>query len=215
VEFSKRKVLLTDTVGFIDRLPLKLVKAFHSTLEETIVSDVIILVVDFSEQKKEIKRKLYCSFNIIQQIGGAGIPVVTALNKIDLVPEGELESKIESIKSLAPNLVSISTLNETNIASLKKEITRYLEGFVKVSFSVKINDESMSLISDLFNRAHVLNIKYDGDQVKVVFRAIPWFVDRVTGRVKKLGGIFLSVEKNEGETSEDDQSCCFEMGSQA
>ena len=42
VKFSKRKVLLTDTVGFIDRLPLKLIKAFHSTLEETIFADVII-----------------------------------------------------------------------------------------------------------------------------------------------------------------------------
>ena len=46
IEFSNRKFLLTDTVGFIDRLPISLIEAFHSTLEETIYSDLIILVLD-------------------------------------------------------------------------------------------------------------------------------------------------------------------------
>ncbi|MGB9841185.1 MAG: GTPase HflX, partial [Candidatus Bathyarchaeales archaeon] len=49
IEISKRKFLLTDTVGFIDRLPLTLIEAFHSTLEETIYADLIILVLDISE----------------------------------------------------------------------------------------------------------------------------------------------------------------------
>ena len=197
VQFSKRKVLLTDTVGFIDRLPLKLVKAFHSTLEETIFSDVIILVVDVSEPEEDIKRKLSCSLDTIQQIGATGIPVVTALNKIDLIEEDELKRKIEYLKERAPNPVPVSALHETNIASLKQELIRYLEVFVEASFSVKINNESMSLVSELFERAHVQNIEYEGDMVKVVFRAIPWFADRVKGRIKKLGGEFKSEAKNE------------------
>ena len=196
VQFSKRKVLLTDTVGFIDRLPLKLVKAFHSTLEETIFSDVIILVVDVSEPEEDIKRKLSCSLDTIQQIGATGIPVVTALNKIDLIEEDELKRKIEYLKERAPNPVPVSALHETNIASLKQELIRYLEGFVEASFSVKINDESMSLVSELFTRAHVQNIEYEGDLVNVVFRAIPWFADRVKGRIKKLGGEFKSEAKS-------------------
>ena len=196
VQFSKRKVLLTDTVGFIDRLPLKLVKAFHSTLEETIFSDVIILVVDVSEPEEDIKRKLSCSLDTIQQIGATGIPVVTALNKIDLIEEDELKRKIEYLKERAPNPVPVSALHETNIASLKQELIRYLEVFVEASFSVKINNESMSLVSELFERAHVQNIEYEGDMVKVVFRAIPWFADRVKGRIKKLGGEFKSEAKS-------------------
>jgi len=196
VQFSKRKVLLTDTVGFIDRLPLKLVKAFHSTLEETIFSDVIILVVDVSEPEEDIKRKLSCSLDTIQQIGATGIPVVTALNKIDLIEEDELKRKIEYLKERAPNPVPVSALHETNIASLKQELIRYLEVFVEASFSVKINNESMSLVSELFERAHVQNIEYEGDMVKVVFRAIPWFADRVKGRIKKLGGDFKSEAKS-------------------
>jgi GTP-binding protein HflX len=199
VQFSKRKVLLTDTVGFIDRLPLKLIKAFHSTLEETIFSDVIILVVDLSEPEEDIKRKLSCSLDTIQQIGATGIPVVTVLNKIDLLEEDGLKRKMEYVKELAPNPVPVSALTKTNIDLLKQKITRYLEGFVEASFSVKINDESMSLVSQLFDRAHVQDVEYEGDVVKVVFRSIPWFADRVKGQVGKLGGVFKREAGSEGE----------------
>ena len=212
VQFSKRKVLLTDTVGFIDHLPLKLIKAFHSTLEETIFSDVIILVVDLSEPEKDIERKLTCCLDTIKQIGASGIPVVTALNKIDLLDEDELKRKIEYMNKRAVNPVPVSALTKTNVDLLKQEITRYLEGFVETSFSVKINDESLSLVSELFNRAHVQNIEYEGDLVKVVFRAIPWLADRVKGRIKKLGGEFKSEDKSEGDPSKVAKSCHFEMG---
>ena len=196
VQFSKRKVLLTDTVGFIDRLPLKLVKAFHSTLEETILSDVIILVVDLSEPEEEIERKLSCSLDTIQQIGATGIPVVTALNKTDLLEEDELKRKTEALEELASNPVYISALNGTNIDLLKRQITGYLEDFVQASFSVKINDESMALVSRLFDRAHVQDTRYEGDMVKVVFRSIPWLADRVKGQVEKLGGVFTRETEN-------------------
>jgi GTP-binding protein HflX len=196
LEFSKRKILLTDTVGFIDRLPLKLVKAFHSTLEETIFSDLIILVIDLSEPEKEIERKLSCSLDTIQQIGATGIPVVTALNKIDLIRTDELEQKVERLRKLAPNIVPISAEQKTNLDALKKEITRYLEGFVEASFSVKISNDSMSLVSELFERAHVQKTDYEGETVNVVFKAIPWFTDRVKGRVEKLGGVFNFEAKN-------------------
>ena len=208
VEFSRRKVLLTDTVGFIDRLPLKLVKAFHSTLEETIVSDVIILVVDLSESKEGIKRKLSCSLDTIEQIGATGIPVVTALNKIDLLTEDELKEKVEFVAELAQNPVPISVVDKTNIDSLKQKITKYLEGFVEASFSVKINDQSMSLVSELFDQVHVEDVMYEGDIVNVSFSAIPWFADRIKGRIQKLGGTFRSETENEGENSKVAKSCC-------
>ena len=200
VEFTKRKVLLTDTVGFIDRLPLKLVKAFHSTLEETIFSDLIILVVDMSEPKEEIKRKLSCSIDTIQQIGATEIPTITALNKIDLVDKDELQHKMEYITELAPNPVPISVMQKTNIELLRKEITQYLAGFVEASFSVKIGNDSMALVSELFERAHVLNIVYEGEVVKAQFKAIPWFADRVKGRVEKMGGMFKPEPKDEQQS---------------
>lgn len=190
VSLSKRKVLLTDTVGFIDRLPLTLVQAFHSTLEETILSDLILLVVDLSEPEEDIQRKLSCSLDTIQKIGATGIPVVTALNKIDLLQRDEIKRKTEILKEQAPNPFPISALHGINISSLKQEITRHLEDFVQASFSLPITDETMSFISWLFGRSDVQNVKYEGEVVKVVFRSIPWFADKVRGRVEKLDGIF-------------------------
>ncbi len=196
VEFSKRKVLLTDTVGFIDRLPLKLVKAFHSTLEEMVYSDVIILVLDMSESPEVIERKLSCSLDTIEQIGATGVPIVTVLNKIDLIEKNDLEPKIERIKDRATNIVPISVEEKINIDKLKQELIQFLEQFVEASFSVKINNESMALVSELFDKAHVQKISYEGKTVKGVFRAIPWLVDRLKGRIEKLGGKFCIESKS-------------------
>ena len=119
--------LLTDTVGFIDRLPITLIEAFRSTLEETIFSDLIILVVDVSEPKDEIERKINCCLDTIQQIGASGIPIITALNKIDLITDEELEEKMNYLKGLSPNMIPISALYKINIQNLKLEMAKLLK----------------------------------------------------------------------------------------
>jgi len=190
VELSRKKVLLTDTVGFIDRLPLTLIDAFHSTLEETIFSDLILLIVDVSEPQGEIERKLSCCLDTLQEIGAAGMPIVTALNKIDLISEGEKEKRFESLKDVAPNPVPISALRKTNISSLKQELVGHIKNYVEASFSLPVSNGSMSFISWLFSRADVRNVKYEGNTVNVVFEAIPEFADKVRGHVEQLGGTF-------------------------
>ena len=190
VRLSKRKVLLTDTVGFIDRLPLKLIQAFRSTLEETIFSDLILLVVDVSEPDEDIERKLSCCLDTIQKIGATGIPIITALNKIDLLRDDEIQRKAEVLKDVAPNPVSISALHGTNIGLLKQEITGYLEDHVQASFYLPITDETMSFVSWLFDHTDVHDVEYKDDNMKVVFESVPWFADKVKGRVEQLGGTF-------------------------
>jgi len=190
VVLSKRRVLLTDTVGFIDRLPLTLIQAFRSTLEETIFSDLILLVVDASESDEDIEIKLSCCLDTIQKIGAAGIPIVTAFNKIDLLQDHEIQRKAEVLKDAAPNSVFISALRGTNTNPLKQEMISRLESYVQGSFSLPITDESMSFVSWLFGRADVRDVKYEGDSVNVIFESIPWFAEMVRGRVKQLGGTF-------------------------
>ena len=190
VRLSKRDVLLTDTVGFIDRLPLKLIQAFRSTLEETIFSDLILLVVDVSESDKDIERKLSSCLDTIQKIGATRIPIVTALNKIDLLREDEIQSKAEVLRNAAPNPVPISALHGTNIDLLKQEMVGHLEGYVQASFSLPITDETMSLVSWLFGRADVHDVKYEDNSMKVVFESAPWFADKIKGHVEQLGGTF-------------------------
>ncbi len=190
LELSRKRVLLTDTVGFIDRLPLTLIEAFHSTLEETIFSDLIILMVDISEPPKEIEKKLSCCLDTIQRIGVEGVPIVTALNKTDLISEKERQQKMEALKGTAPNPVPISALQKTNLTQLKEEITRNLKNYVQASFSLPVTGETMALISWLSNRADINSIKYEEKTVNVHFGAMPWFADKVKGRVEEFGGTF-------------------------
>ena len=185
VEFSRKKFLLTDTVGFIDRLPLTLIEAFHSTLEETIYSDLILLVVDISEPMTLIEKKLSCCLETIGQIGATGIPTITVLNKIDLLSETQLNQRLKSLKERAPNLLPISALYKTNFDLLKQEILRTLKNYVQASFTIPLTNESMSFISWLFNSADVQELKYSDRFAHMVFEAIPWFVEKVRKRVEK------------------------------
>jgi len=193
IGLSNKKVLLTDTVGFIDRLPLTLIEAFHSTLEETIFSDIILLVVDMSESQEDIERKLNVCLDTIQTIGATGIPVVSALNKIDLVQERELELKLSGLKGLAPNPVPTSALHGTNIPLLKHEMMRYLVDYVKASFVIPLRSQHSSFISWLHSRADVRSLRYEGDGVHVDFESVPWFADNVRERVIALGGTFKAA----------------------
>ncbi len=189
VELSKRKVLLTDTVGFIDRLPLTLINAFHSTLEETIFADLILIVIDGSDPSEEIARKLSTCLETIQRIGAAGIPIVSVLNKIDAISESEMQNKFEALKEAVPNPIPVSALHGDNLPSLKREIVNHLENHVQVVLSMPVTDESMSFLSWLFNCADVHDVEYRGKTVDVIFSAIPKFVDEVRGRAEQLGGV--------------------------
>ncbi|PMB75440.1 MAG: GTPase HflX [Candidatus Bathyarchaeota archaeon] len=188
VKFSRKKFLLTDTVGFIDRLPLTLIEAFHSTLEETICSDLILLVVDMSEPITTIEKKLSVCLETIERIEASSIPIITALNKIDLMSQMEIQQKMEKLEGKAPKPVPISALYKLNIDQLKEEIAKKLRNYVQASFSIPLTDAAMPFLSWLFNRADVQEIKYVDNVARVVFEAVPWFAEKVKSHVEELGG---------------------------
>jgi len=185
VVFSKKKFLLTDTVGFIDRLPLTLIEAFHSTLEETIYSDLILLMVDASEKISVIEKKLKTCLETIERIGAAGIPTITVLNKIDLISETETQQKTEALKDKTTILVPISALKGTNIENLKQEILSILRNYVRAAFTIPVTKGTMPFMAWLFNNADVHTTDYTADSVHVVFEASPTFAEKVRSRVQK------------------------------
>lgn len=191
VNLDGKRALLTDTVGFIDRLPLPLIEAFHSTLEETIFSDLILLIVDLHESIPEIRRKLTCCLDTIREIGATGVPIVTALNKIDLLSQAESNERLSHLKDAAPNPVAVSALDGTNLDELKQEMSKHLKSHVEASFALPLDDESTSFISELYNRTDVLETIYGDGEVEIRLAAPPWFLDKVRGRVEKLGGRLL------------------------
>jgi len=81
-----REALLIDTVGFIRKLPHELVEAFKSTLEEAVYADMLIHVVDASNEEAEEQVKVVN--DILESLGAANKPVIMALNKMDMVKGG-------------------------------------------------------------------------------------------------------------------------------
>jgi GTPase len=116
---SSQEVLLTDTVGFIQKLPTKLIAAFRATLEEVVVADLLLEVVDVShemaiEQNETVNE-------ILTELDANDKPRVTALNKIDLLDEGD-----EPDVSLYPNAVAVSALEGVGLEKLLEKVGQVL-----------------------------------------------------------------------------------------
>ncbi len=133
---TSRKVLLTDTVGFIDGLPPWLVEAFKATLEEIYLADIVLLIIDVSEPLPEIMRKFRVSRKILEP---HPVEVVTVLNKIDVIPKPDLELRIETLRTITPDLICISAMKRTNLNNLmellRSRLEKPLDESAKLAFS--------------------------------------------------------------------------------
>jgi GTPase len=190
IEFSNRKFLLTDTVGFIDRLPISLIEAFHSTLEETIFADLIVLVVDFEEPLHSIERKVRVCIETIDKLGASGIPIVTVLNKIDRLRPEEGKEKLEALKDKIKNPIMLSAKCGTNLDELRKHILRVLENYQAAQFSVPLTSNVMPFISWIHQKADIHKEEFTNNSVNVVFEANTQVMEQVRRKVQDLHGQF-------------------------
>ena len=109
-----QEILLTDTVGFVHRLPTTLVAAFRATLEEVAEADLIVHVVDASSAT--MQRQVIAVEEVIEEIGAGGRPMLLALNKVDSIPS-DLSLLIPDIVDRLP-IVRVSALNGEGIDEL-------------------------------------------------------------------------------------------------
>lgn len=157
-----RKVIVTDTVGFIENLPHWLVDAFRSTLNEIFYANIILLVVDASDPIDIMHDKLLtCHDTLWEQI--QDIIIITVINKIDLIGHKELCTKIEKLDYLTPNPVFISAHTGYGITDLKRAIKEQLPKWKCKNYSLPLSKSSMSLISWLHEEAIVHSISYEKD----------------------------------------------------
>ncbi len=193
VEFSNRKFLITDTVGFIDRLPLALIEAFHSTLEETIFSDLIIVLIDLNEPIETIEKKNNVCLDTIERLGASGIPTITALNKIDKLTAEEQQNKLEALKDKVKNPILLSAKCQTNLDELRKQILRILENYQQAQFSVPLTGKAMPFISWVHQKTHIEKETFTNETVEVIFESTPSLVEQVRRKVEELNGKFQII----------------------
>ena len=182
-EFDRRDVLVTDTVGFISDLPHWLVESFRSTLSEVYRADLVLLVVDAADPIEEIREKLVTCHDTLYERNEA--PIVTVLNKADLVDDDELEEKREALAALAPDPVVISAKTGRDIDALRARIDEELPAWRRERLVVPMTDETMSLVSWVHDHAHVEDVDY-GDEVVIEFEARPVIIERARAKAAEL-----------------------------
>ena len=119
--------LLTDTVGFIRRLPHSLIKAFRSTLEEASHASLLIHVLDISDP--EIDECFRTTVSVLGELGAGEIPIVTVLNKIDRLGGAEREARLAGFleSDRFPGSVAVSVKDGIGLKELKTRIAEMLK----------------------------------------------------------------------------------------
>jgi GTP-binding protein HflX len=183
-------ILLTDTVGFIQNLPTWVIDAFHSTLEEIEVADVVLLIADVSEDKETLEKKLKVS---LDELAGIGVtsPIVVVLNKIDLLSEDELEIRINYLKKsgLTKNreVISVSAKNRKNMGMLLGIIHDLLPNLAKIKIRLPANEKTQSFVSWIYEKAHISDISYD-DYITICVECNAMIKDKIISKCKDLQG---------------------------
>ena len=184
-------ILLTDTVGFIKNLPSWIIDAFHSTLEEIKVADVVVLVVDGSEKNELVEKKLQVSLDELLEIGVTS-SVVIAINKIDLIDDETVNDLIVylSQKGLLNNrlCVPISVTKETNIELLLEEIHKSLPNMVEMTLQLPMNKEAQAFVSQLYKKTRIISATYE-KTIKVEIACNIKIRDKIIAQCQKLDGL--------------------------
>ncbi len=150
-----------------------------------------------SEPLETIEKKNSICLETIDRIGASGVPIITALNKIDRLEKKETDQKLEKLKEKIKNPIPISALRRINLAILKETMLRKFEDYVQLSFSVPLTNKTMTFISSVHNEANVKKVKYTSDSVQVTFESDPSVAERVRKQVGELGGQFETETQNQ------------------
>ena len=162
---STHTILLSDTVGFIRKLPHQLVESFKSTLDEAVEADLLLHVVDVSHPA--FHEQIQVVNEVLKEIGAAQKPVLMVFNKIDRLKE---KTMLPSLKRQYPQAVFISATRQIRTEKLKQELVRFMEkNFVKTT--VKIPLTHAGLVNQIYGMAVVLQQKYTEHEIILTFKS--------------------------------------------
>jgi GTP-binding protein HflX len=149
-----RQILLSDTVGFIDRLPHHLVAAFHATLEEVAAADLLVHVIDASAPDRT--RRLEAVRSVLSDVGADRLPMIDVFNKTDLLAEGEAER----LAAAHPEAVRLSAVRGTGREHLLDVIAgRLAMDAQRMTLQIDRSVEAdRRLLANLYRHARVVRV---------------------------------------------------------
>jgi GTP-binding protein HflX len=151
-------LLLTDTVGFVRKLPHRLIESFKSTLEEAILADFLIHVLDSTQP--EIFTFHRTTLNVLEELGAGEKPTLTVLNKVDLFGEDIREEALNPLRRHFPEALLISTRTGEGLEELRYRMADQLSGRVE-RMELLLPPERNDLLSGLHRQGQVISVEYE------------------------------------------------------
>jgi len=176
---NNQVLLLTDTVGFINKLPHHLVASFRATLGEIEEADILINVLDASHPKLEEQNR--ATYSVLKELKADNKPIINILNKIDLIDNGYRLSRLH--RNL-DSPITISALQKKGLEKLIQRISETLEEkrvYAEFTFPYQRND----LISLICSRGEIIEKSYSKNEVTLKVRLNKSLADRLAKYKKK------------------------------
>ncbi len=166
---TNQNILLTDTVGFIRKLPHGLVEAFKATLEEVVQADLLLHVVDVSHP--QVDEQISAVNSVLNEIGAGDKPTMMVFNKVDQLNIGNTLTRLQE---LYPNSVAISATKGVGTDELLAEIGTQIRPEREL-LDLKIPHEQAALIARLHKVGQVLERRYSGKTARFKARIPPHY----------------------------------------
>lgn len=168
-----QEILLTDTVGFIQKLPHHLIAAFRATLEEVIQADILLHVIDVSHP--QYKEQSQAVFQVLRELNADTKHLITVFNKVDKIENQELLTELLQQE----NSIAISALSGAGIPELLKLIENFLkQQTVEIQLLIPYSDSHM--IAKLYDVSTVHSTDYQEDGIHAVISLPPDQINRFT-----------------------------------
>jgi len=172
-----RVILISDTVGFIRKLPHSIVAAFHATLEEIAFSDLILVLIDASDVHME--NKLKACHDVLREIKADNIKRILVFNKVDMCTR----DRIEKLSLEYSDAVFISALKKEGLNTLMKRLERELfSGEEKRKFIIPVS--KVGIVYSYRENLEIIDEKYNSDIVEMILKGKKEVLDTVESRVK-------------------------------
>jgi GTP-binding protein HflX len=177
---NNQRVLLTDTVGFLRKLPHTLIESFKATLEEVSEADLLIHVVDLGHPR--VDEHMRAVDNVLNELGAFGKQTLIVFNKIDILENRNLA---ETYRRRFPGSVAISARTGQGIDQFVEVLQSALGAWrLRSRFRVPLSESN--LIAEVYRVGHVLDLQYDGDHAVITAHVPPHLEQKLSNLAKRI-----------------------------
>jgi GTP-binding protein HflX len=171
---SKPRILVSDTVGFIQKLPHDLVASFKSTLDEALEASLLLYVIDASDPRHQAQ--LEVTREVLREIGASSVPALLLLNKADRLDAHAKKALLREHGT--EDSMILSAYDPADIDALKQRIVSFFEASM-VQESLVIPYAKQALLGDIYENARVVAEEYDESGTRLTVRGLPAAIARL------------------------------------